>query len=101
MNSKRNSKLKIEPNKETLSSWIFEVTVLDSGGRHILKITLDKEYHKTLTQGKVLPLILVQESVFYLLEREPVTSILSEFNIKEINKYFPKFEDEIKQNLSA
>lgn len=100
MNSRGDSKLRIELGSETISSWIFSVLIVESSGKTELAITLDKEYHRSLTGGKVLPLILIQESVFYLLERESSASILREFNMKEINSYFPKFEDEVKANLS-
>jgi len=35
----------------------------------------------------------------FLLEREPNTSILSEFDITVIKRYFPEYEKEIKQRL--
>jgi len=41
----------------------------------------------------------ILESFKFLLEREPNTSILSEFDITVIKRYFPEYEKEIKQRL--
>jgi hypothetical protein len=39
---------------------------------------------------------LVRESFEFLLEREPATSILREFSLDVIARYFPSYDDEIK-----
>ena len=38
---------------------------------------------------------LVWSSFEFLLEREPATSILREFGIREIERYFPEYREEI------
>ena len=38
---------------------------------------------------------LVWRSFEFLLEREPATSILREFGIREIERYFPEYREEI------
>jgi bifunctional DNA-binding transcriptional regulator/antitoxin component of YhaV-PrlF toxin-antitoxin module len=42
---------------------------------------------------------LVQESFAFLLEREPPTSILSQFDLPVIARYFPEYEAEIRRRL--
>lgn len=69
----------------------FKVRVEDKDYR----VTLDDNYYDEL-DGKMSKESLIRESFEFLLEREPKESILSKFNLKEINNYFPEFEEEIK-----
>jgi hypothetical protein len=43
---------------------------------------------------------LVEETFDFLLEREPKTSILREFDITVVSRYFPEFEHEIRSRLA-
>jgi hypothetical protein len=43
---------------------------------------------------------LVHESFFFLLAREPATSIMSEFSLDVIGQYFPDYREEIGAALS-
>jgi hypothetical protein len=43
--------------------------------------------------------LLVEKSFEFLLEREPKESILSEFGIMVIAKYFPEYPDVIKKMI--
>ena len=89
-------KIRIEKIGETIASRIFETKVYDEGKEYIFKVEVDKDYSDNLF-GKNVPLILiVQQSFMFLLEREPVTSILRDFNLKEIQKYFGEYEDTMK-----
>ncbi len=42
----------------------------------------------------------VRESFLFLLEREPASSILPEFSLNEISRYFPEYSDELTARLS-
>lgn len=44
---------------------------------------------------------LVRESFAFLLEREPATSILSEFGLDVIARYFPEYPAELAKRLSG
>jgi hypothetical protein len=44
--------------------------------------------------------IVVRESFEFLLEREPASSILPEFSLDEISKYFPEYSEELSRRLS-
>ena len=46
------------------------------------------------------PELVVRESVLFLLEREPPTSILSDFSLDDIARYFPEYADEIGARLT-
>ena len=44
---------------------------------------------------------LVRASFAFLLEREPNTAILREFELPEISRYFPEFEATVRARLAA
>jgi len=60
-------------------------------------VSLDNEYWQDLTGGKIAKEELIKKSFEFLLEREPKKSILSRFNLRVINQYFPEFEEEIRK----
>lgn len=41
----------------------------------------------------------VRASFEFLLEREPASSILPEFSLDVIGRYFPEYEDELRRRL--
>ena len=41
----------------------------------------------------------MQESFAFLLEREPASSILGQFELTVIGRYFPEYEQEIRRRL--
>ena len=42
----------------------------------------------------------VRESFEFLLEREPASSILQEFSLNEISRFFPEYSEELSRRLS-
>lgn len=51
---------------------------------------------ESATENKIL-----HEAFAFLLEREPNTSILTRFDLRDIERYFPEFRREIAQRLKA
>ena len=78
----------------------FDVTVR-SNSVTMHRVTLTKEYYEKLTAGAVTAEELVEKSFEFLLAREPNTSILSEFDLIAISKYFPDYEPEIKSKFQS
>ena len=76
-----------------------EFTVKVEGKEY--NVGLDDEYWQDLTGGKITKEELIKKSFEFLLEREPKESILSRFNLRIINQYFPEFEEEIRTYRSA
>ncbi len=64
------------------------VTVPDSLMEELAIPDLDQEH-------------LIRESFAFLLEREPQTSIMKEFALPVISRYFPEYLDEIRARLAA
>ena len=68
----------------------FEVVVItQSTTTH--SVTVTDAIHTKLTNGKISKEILLEKSFEFLLEREPNTSILSQFKIEMISQYFPDY----------
>jgi len=42
----------------------------------------------------------VRESFCFLLEREPATSILAQFSLSDISRYFPEYPNDLARRLS-
>ncbi|HEX5797723.1 MAG TPA: hypothetical protein VFX79_00050 [Candidatus Saccharimonadales bacterium] len=59
------------------------------------KVTFTDAYYKKLTDGKIGPEELVKKSFEFLLEREAPSSILAEFDLPTIQKYFPEYESTV------
>ncbi len=84
---------------EKVTEDVFKVTILGSvATQHEVTIT-DIAYHH-LTNGRATKEELLDFSFKFLLEREPNTSILSQFDITVISHYFPEYESELLQILS-
>ncbi len=47
------------------------------------------------------PDVLVRESMAFLLEREPATSIMSEFALSDIQRYFDDYYDELTRRVGT
>jgi hypothetical protein len=82
-----------------LESGAFQVRV--AGGRtpttHL--VTVPPGYLEELGVPDAAPEAVVRESFAFLLEREPATSILSEFDLPEIARYFPSYPTELPRRL--
>jgi hypothetical protein len=78
-----------------LDSNTFEVTV-ESRTTTIHIVTVDQTYAQKLTGGQIPTAQLIERSFEFLLEREPNTSILRQFDLPVIGRYFPEYERTIK-----
>ena len=78
-----------------LSDNKFEITLNKKPiTKHTVLVT--DEYYDTLTKKKISKKKLLEYSFQFLLDREPNTSIMSFFSLSILSKYFPEFENEIK-----
>lgn len=92
---KKHKAIKILDEVKTADGWQFAMAVDGT----TFSVTSTNSYHQQLTAGKVAPAKLVEASLRYLLDREPVESILSEFDLGQIELYFPNYQSEIQRYL--
>ncbi len=58
-------------------------------------VTVSQSDFERLRKGDEQPEQFIERCIRYLREREPQDIILKSFDVTEINKYFPEFEQEI------
>ena len=84
---------------EKLTEDVFKVTVSGSvATQHEVTVTDIALYD--LTSGRTTKEELLDFSFKFLLDREPNTSILSQFDIIVISQYFSEYESELLQILN-
>jgi hypothetical protein len=91
------AEIKIKEIGSDTTEMAFQVEVVEGGSSTSHRVTLDREYCESLTEGKVVPPRLVEVSFIFLLERESKESILSTFNLSVIPRYFADYEREIRR----
>ncbi len=79
----------------------FRVVVHEGRGQTSHMVSLEDDFCRRLTGGKFGAEELVRESFKFLLEREPKESILRQFDLSVIGRYFPEYEREIKKRLGG
>ncbi|MGH9738050.1 MAG: hypothetical protein ACRD4X_05625 [Candidatus Acidiferrales bacterium] len=79
----------------------FRVRVSADGSETSHLVTVKPEDYLRLTGGKADPAELVRRSFEFLLENEPKESILRQFDLSVIGRYFPEYETAIKQKLGT
>lgn len=74
---------------------IFTVTVRQGTGETMHTVTVTQDYYEKLTGAAIEPDELVRRSFRFLLEREPKESILPDFDLQLIARYFPEYEQAV------
>ncbi len=80
---------------------LFHVKVKEAGGETAHEVAVPEDYYDDLTGRACTPEEFVKISFEFLLEREPKESILREFEITVISRYFPEYEAEMRERLHA
>jgi hypothetical protein len=83
------------------NGWACEVTLGDDAGatRHSVRVQPRSLERFGLPPGDPAPL--VGAAFEFLLEHEPRESILGSFELSEIGRYFPDWEDGVRRRLSS
>ena len=64
------------------------------------RVHMSQEYYRHLCSATVTHEYVLIEAFRFLLEREPNTSVLPEFDVMDISRYFPEFEAVIMDRLN-
>jgi hypothetical protein len=78
---------------------VFRVEVREADSATTHRVTVRPAYLQKLARGGA-PEELVRRSFEFLLEHEPKESILAEFDLAAIQRYFPDYEQEIHRRLA-
>ena len=79
---------------------VFHITVEDADGsssQH--SVNMDQATFEKLRRGEATPEDVIDAAFRYLLDRESKESILTEFDVTTIGRYFPGYEDELPDYL--
>jgi len=79
----------------------YRVEVREGGSSSTHQVSVRPDYQQRLAGGRVSAEELVRRSFEFLLEHEPKESILSEFDLAVIQRYFPDYEREILRRLGG
>jgi hypothetical protein len=84
--------IEIDPARDEGTKLAFSARV--EGSR--FDVTLAKKDFERLARSGEAPEAFLKRCFEFLLEREPVSSILSRFDVSVISRYFPEFERTIR-----
>lgn len=85
----------VKTETEGTSNWAFEVEVREDGRTHPFNVTLSWSDYDLWSRGRVAPQRVVEAAFEFLLEREPVGSILQKFDCSLIRRYFSEVDQEL------
>jgi hypothetical protein len=77
----------------------FRVRISEAQSESTHRVTLSPSVYRRLSGGKIEPQELIRLSFEFLLDREPKESILAEFDLPLIGRYFPEYERELKRKI--
>ncbi len=84
-----------------LDAGAFAVEIHQGGTTTNHRVTVPEDMVDDLGLGDVDRQALVRQSVEFLLERESPTSIMSEFALTDIQRFFAEYYDEIPRRVGA
>ena len=91
--------IQITKKEETADGWRFVVEIGPDFNKIGFSVFLDKDYWNELTSGKYSPDEFVMRSFRFLLQREPRTSIMRSFHLRDIQRHFSTYEEKMKGTL--
>ncbi len=84
---------------EKLKDGEFRVRVIEAKSESTHRVTLAQADYRRLSAGKIEPQELIKRSFEFLLARESKESILPEFDLPLIGRYFPEYERALKRMI--
>ena len=82
------------------NGWIFDVRISDGSSQSDHRVAVSQNAYERLTGGRCSPTELVRWSLEFLLERESKEEIIKQFDITVISRYYPQYEDTIREWLA-
>ena len=79
----------------------FEVIVREGKSETRHQVTMSAATYRDLTKGACTPECCIEAAFRFLLDREPKESVLAQFDVTVIARYFPEFPRELPRYLAA
>ncbi len=89
------AEIEVEGSRQTPEGFSFRVTVGETASESQHEVSLSKGDYERLRRGSEQPEQFLRRCFEFLLAREPKESILSRFDVADISRYFPEFEQRI------
>jgi hypothetical protein len=86
---------------DTLSESKYRVIVSEADSQTGHVVAVSPAFYESFAEDAGSPERLLTLSFEFLLEREPKESILREFDVTVIGRYFPEYEEELRRRLRA
>ncbi len=84
---------------ERLKNREFQLRIIEGRSESTHRVSISEDDYQRLCGGKIEADELVRQSFKFLLAREPKESILPEFDLPLIGRYFPEYERELKREI--
>jgi len=89
----------IQSATETGNGWSYQVKLDQGSSQHQYSVTLSRSDYDQWSNGQVQPEQVIKAAFDFLLEREPASAILSQFDCSVIRRYFPEVDRELPKKL--
>ena len=89
------AEIEIGTETEKHNGWAYQVRVFEEGRLHEFAVTLSFADYDLWSNGSIPPSKVVHKAFVFLLQNEPVTSILNKFDCSIIRRYFPHVDREL------
>lgn len=90
-------RINIKSKEKTIAGWRI-IVVLEEENEPDLEfnVEVDEDHYNDLTSLSIAPEDLVKRSFQYLLNREGKHEIMKSFNLRDISKFFPEYDDMVR-----
>ena len=93
------SDIEIVLETEGQNQWSYQVRVFEQGRAYNFDVTLNWSDYDLWCRGRVAPQKVVRTAFKFLLQNEPVTTIISRFDCSLIRRYFPSVDQQLPKML--
>lgn len=94
------AKIEIQSETPQDNGWSYQVKLDENGSQYKYSVRLSRSDYEQWSQGQVPPKEVIQGAFEFLLEQEPPSSILSQFDCSVIRRYFPQVDRELPKKIA-
>jgi hypothetical protein len=90
----------IQAENQQDTEWNYQVALDANGKTYSFDVSLSQSDYQAWSEGKATPAEVVRAAFQFLLDREPASSIMSQFDCSVIRRYFPEVDRELPNYIS-